>query len=334
MEALAFLAKSNAPIQPLYVLHGDEAFLRRQALLALRRRALGPDADDAAASVHPGDKAQFAAVWDELETAPFFAAKRLVVVENADPFVTRFRQLLEKKIDALPKTGVLVLDVKAWPANTRLAKMVDNAATIVCKAPQQYKVAGWCSEWSAAEYQKQLPTAAAQLLVELAGPEMGQLDQELNKLAIYVGDRAKIDVADVDKLVGRSRAENTWKILDALAEGRPAEALERLDRLFEQGEAPLGILGMLASQLRKLARAGRLVVQGTSMGAALAQVGVPPFDVGAAEKRLRHFGRHRAARIYDKLLEINMGLRGGSPLPERTQFERLLVQWAPKPKTL
>src|SRR5262245_58566440 len=139
MEALAFHAKSNTPIQPLYVLHGDEAFLERQALLALRRRALGPDADEAAASVHPGDKAQFAAVWDELETAPFFAAKRLVVVENADPFVTRFRGLLEKKITSLPPTGVLVLDVKLWPSNTRLAKMVDNAATIVCKPPQAYR---------------------------------------------------------------------------------------------------------------------------------------------------------------------------------------------------
>ena len=90
MEALAFLGKSNAPILPLYVLHGDESFLKRQVLLALRSRALGPDADAAAVSAHPGDKAQFAAGWDELETAPFFAAKRLVVVENADPFVTRF----------------------------------------------------------------------------------------------------------------------------------------------------------------------------------------------------------------------------------------------------
>ena len=42
-------------------------------------------------------------------------------------------------------------------------------------------------------------------LCELVGPEMGLLDQELLKLAIYVGDRKRIDVDDVDKLVGRSR---------------------------------------------------------------------------------------------------------------------------------
>ncbi len=326
MDALAFLAQSSAKIGPLYVLHGDEAFLKRHALLALRQRALGPDSDEAGVSTHPGDKAQFAGVWDELQTAPFFAPRRLVIVDNADPFVTRFRALLEKKISALPATGVLVLDVKLWPANTRLAKMVDQAATIVCKAPTGFKLQGWCTTWSAAAYGKQLPAAAAQLLVDLAGADMGQLDQELQKLAVYVGDKAKIDVADVDRLVGRNRAENTWKIFDALAEGRSAEALRMLDRLFDQGEEPMRMLGAFGSQLRKLAQAGRLAVQGMSVGAALQQVGVPPFGLAGAERQLRHLGRHRAAKLYDWLLEINMGLRGGSSLPERTQFERLLLR--------
>lgn len=326
MDALAFLAQSVANIGPLYVLHGDEAFLKRQALLALRRRALGLDCDDAVVSAHAGDTAQFAAVWDELQTAPFFAPRRFVVVENADPFVTRFRALLEKKIATLPATGVLVLDVKLWPANTRLAKMVDNAATIVCKAPQAYKLPGWCATWSASAHGKQLPPAAAQLLVDLTGSDMGQLDQDLQKLAIYVGDKAQIDVADVDRLIGRNRAENTWKIFDAIGEGRTAEALRMLDRLFDQGEEPMRMLGAFGSQLRKLAQAGRLAVGGMAMGAALTQAGVPPFGLAAAEKQLRGLGRARAARLYDWLIEIQMGLRGGSPLPERTQFERLILR--------
>ncbi len=155
---------------------------------------------------------------------------------------------------------------------------------------------------------------------------MGQLDQELQKLAIYVGTKGTIESDDVDRLVGRSRAESTWKIFDALAAQRPAEALAMLDRLFEQGEEPFRILGAFAFQLRKLAQAGRLATQGMSMAAALERAGVPPFGMAAAEKQLRHLGRHRAARLYQWLLELNMGLRGGSPLPERTQFERFLMR--------
>src|SRR5438552_2314094 len=113
MDSLAFLKLTGA-IGPLYVLHGDETFLKRQVLYALRTRALGPDADDQSMATHAGDKATFAAVYDELQTVPFFAPRRIVVVEGADPFVTRYRGQLEKSIDKLPASGVLVLDVKTW----------------------------------------------------------------------------------------------------------------------------------------------------------------------------------------------------------------------------
>jgi DNA polymerase-3 subunit delta len=65
-----------------------------------------------------------------------------------------------------------------------------------------------------------------------------------------------------------------------------------------------------------------------TVSAALARAGVAPFAMNAAEKLLRNLGRDRAGKLYDWLMELNMGLRGGSPLPERTQFERLLVRIA------
>lgn len=330
MDALPFLANARAKLGSLYVLPGDEAFLKRQVLRAIRKRALGDDVDDQAVSTYPGDKATFAEVFDDLDTAPFFYPKRFVVIDNADPFVTKYRSELEKKVAQLPATGLLVLDVKTWAANTRLAKLVDNSATIVCKSPASFKMAGWCAEWCVAQYQKQLAVPAAALLVDLVGADMGLLDQEMLKLSIYVGAKAKIDVADVDRLVGNSRAENTWKIFDAIAAGNVREGMSILHRLFDQGEEPLRILGAFSMQLRRLAQATRLTTQGTSVTAALEQVGVPPFGLKNAEAQLRHLGRRRLDRLYDWLLQMNLDLRGGSPLPARTLFERLLLKLARK----
>src|SRR5439155_1059749 len=225
-------------VHPLYVVHGDEDFLRRLALQAIRTVVLGGNGDDFSFSSHPGHKATYAAVVDELQTVPFFGERRLVVVENADPFVTRYRAALEKLVGDLPATGSLVLDVKTWPSNTRLAKLVDAKATIVCKAPATFKVPQWCVQWAASRHAKQLTQAAAGLLVDLIGPEMGLLDQELLKLALYVGERKRIDEEDVDKLVGRSRAENIWKIFDAIGAANVGEALTILDRLLDHGEDP------------------------------------------------------------------------------------------------
>jgi DNA polymerase-3 subunit delta len=331
MEALSFLAGNAKPkLGPLYVVHGDEAFLKRQVIRALRKSALGDDADEQSVSTYSGDKATFAEVFDELDTVPFFDPKRVVLVENADPFVTKYRGELEKKLAHLPATGLLILDVKTWAASTRLAKMIDTAATIACKAPARQYLAKWCADWCAGQYQKQIAVDAAKLLTELVDAEMGLLDQELLKLSIYVGAKPRIEFADVDKLVGNNRAQDIWKIFDAISTGNVKDALAIVNRLFDQGEEPLRILGAMTWQLRKLAQAARLSAQGTSLGAAVAQAGVPPFKLREAEAQIRHLGRRRLDRLYDWLLQINLDLRGNSPLPPRILFERFLLKLARK----
>lgn len=324
MDALAFLAKPPAKIGPLYVLPGDEAFLKRHVLLALRARLFGEDADDSAVSTYPGDQADFAQVFDELSTVGFFHPRRLVVIDNADPFVTRYRTTLEKRVNHMPQTGCLVLDVKTWAANTRLAKLVESAATVVCKAPQSGNLTKWCVDWAASQHQKQLTGPAAALLADLIGPEMGQLDQEILKLAIYVGQRNRITDEDVDKLVGQSQAENTWKIFDFIADGQPGEALALLNRLLDQKEEPMRIIGALASHLRKLSLAFLVHRNGKGLTASIQEAGI--FKPKEAEQLMKHLGRRRLLKLHDWLLELNLDMRGGSPLPPRTILEKFLIR--------
>jgi DNA polymerase-3 subunit delta len=329
MDSLAFLEPvARRKVLPIYVLHGDEAFLKRQVLEALRALVFGPEGNDFGYSSHTGDSAVFSTVRNELETAPFLSARRLVVVENADPFVTKNRPLLEKYAAAPAPTGVLVLDVKSWTSTTNLAKLVPAAATISCKAPANYRLPDWCITWVASRYDKKLVDEAARLLVDLVGPEMGLLDQELAKLAIYVGAAPRIESGDVDQLVGSSRAADTFKIFAAIAEGRSAEAFAILARLFEQKQEPIALLGAISYQLRQLARAARLSQQGVPFSEALDQAGIPVFARQSCGAQLRHLGRARANQLYDWLVETDLGLKGSSPLAPRILLERLLVRLA------
>jgi DNA polymerase-3 subunit delta len=331
MDSLSFLQRPAQPTPyPVYVLHGDEAFLKRQVLALLRAQILGESAESMGLATHAGDKAIFATVVEELQTLPFLSPRRLVVVENADPFVTRFRGQLEKLIARPPTAGVLVLEVKTWPANTKLAKAVPDPATLVCKALTTQQLPNWCVQWADRRYGKQLAPGAARLLVELIGADMGHLDQELAKLSAYVEPAVQIDNRAVDRLVGNSRTENTWKIFDAIGEGRTVEALAILGRLFEQGEEPMRILGAFSMQLRRLAQAARLHSLGQPLAGALQQCGVPPFAVRASEQQLRHLGRSRTDRLYEWLIETDLGLKGGSSLPPRSLLEKLVVRLARK----
>jgi DNA polymerase-3 subunit delta len=331
MDSLTFLqGAAKAKPRPIYVLHGDEHFLKRRVTAALRTLVLGVDDDGFGLSIRDGEKVNWVEIHDELETLPFLSSRRLVVIDRADPFVTRERQRLEKYFAEPSKTGVLVLDVQSWPANTKLAKLLPEAATIVCKALESRKLSEWCVQWCAAQHGKPLAAPAARLLVDLVGTDMGLLDQELAKLAIYAGSNSRIDTADVDQLVGQSRAENTWKIFDLIGSGQAGAALALLDRLLDQGEEPLRLLGAFSMQLRRLAQAARLYSQGLAIPDALDRVGVPPFGRNSAEQQLRHLGRRRLDLIYDWLLETDLALKSSNRLPPRTLLERLVVQLARK----
>jgi DNA polymerase-3 subunit delta len=330
MDSLAFLEQvATLEPQPIYAVLGDEDFLKRQVYVALRSRVLGPADASFALSTFTGDKVAFAAVHDELHTLPFLSPRRLVVIEDADTFVTRHRAALEKYAAQPSATGVLVLDVKSWPSNTRLAKLLGDAA-VNCKALPAHRLPDWCVQWAASAHGKQLSQQTARLLVELVGVEMGLLNQELAKLAVYVGDAKRIDAGDVDKLVGSSRLENVWKIFDAVGSGRAGEAVAILGRLFDQGDDPIRILAAFSLQLRRLTQAYRLNQQGQPLPAALAAVGVPPFGIKGCEQQLRHLGRRRLERLYDWLVESDLGLKGSSQLPPRTLLERLVIRLARK----
>src|SRR5262249_31927559 len=133
MDSLGLLERiDRLKPQPIFVLHGDEAFLKRQVLHGLKKQLLGPDADSFALSTYPGDKVRWATVRNDLATLPFFSPRRMVVIDDADPFVTEERKKLEKYVAEPAPTGVLVLMVKSWTTTTNLAKLLDKS-TITCK---------------------------------------------------------------------------------------------------------------------------------------------------------------------------------------------------------
>src|SRR5262245_30780224 len=329
MDCMTFLDRQDKlKPQPVYVVFGDEPFLKALGRHAVRRLVLGDKDDGFAFSSYPGDKAAWAQVIDDLNTLPMLSPRRLVAVESADPFVSENRERLEalfkERLQAEP-TGTLLLDVGTWASNTKLAKAAPDAWVVECRTPASHALPQWCVRWCKERHGKALSADAARHLVDLVGAEMGLLDSEMQKLAVYVGDAARIDKRDVDTLVGASRGENTWQIFELIGAGKGGEALAFLQRLFSQGEDPMKLLGAFSSKLRQLARAARLQAQGVPLLSAMAQADIKTFPAArqAAEQQLRHLGRRRLDRLYDMLLETDQGMKGGSQLPPRLQMERL-----------
>lgn len=334
IDALDYLTKpADYPPRPVCVVFGDEDFLSRRAVFQLRREILGPNDEGFSLSTFDGRSAALPDVLEELETIAMFGdGQRMSVIEAADEFVTNFRAELEDYTASPSESGVLVLAVKSWPANTRLYKILaEKGLSIKCAAPPTARLCSWLKTWASKSHGVKLDPAAAQMLVELVGPELGLLDQELAKLAISAGKGEAISAELVAKMVGTWRSKTAWQMLDSALAGNVGEALVQLDRLLLAGEHPIAILAQISSSLRRFAAATRIVLQDEAAGRrpvlsqALTAAGVKPFALTRAGQELKRLGRHRGARLYRRLLETDLDLKGNSTLPPRLIIERLLV---------
>ena len=194
-----------------------------------------------------------------------------------------------------------------------------------CSALAGVKLTRYLTTLAKDRFGKKLEGDAAALMVELAGDSLGLLEQELDKLASYSGDAAAITGEDVRAVVGGWKTETTWAMLDAVRDGDVARALRLFGELHESGEAPQKTLGGLTFSYRKLCRAVELSRLGKPLPAALKEAGVYYRDSDAYISYLKRVTRPRAELFLLELRRTDAGLKGESPLEERTQVERLLI---------
>lgn len=314
------------------VVFGSESHLRSQVRKALVSVLCGDSEDDAdlGLTTVSGRDADYKTVSDELLTVSMFGDHRVVLVEDADDFVSRHRPQLEKYVEKPAKKSTLVLDVKSWPKNTRLAKKVVSTKGLVLECSELSGAAlyRWIAEVALTEFDKQISKDAAQAMAELAGSSLGLLRQEIEKLANYVGDRERITPEDVRTLVGGWKAETTWVMLNAVRDGRIDEAIGCLDKLLTAGEAPQRILGGVNHTFRRIALATEISRSGVPLSAALQQAGVFFRETGAVERFMRRIGRPQAEQILHRLAKADREMKGGSRTPERIQLEQLLISLA------
>jgi DNA polymerase-3 subunit delta len=332
MHATEYLkAPDQQEIGPVVALHGAERHLKRAVLDGLVKTVLGAGDEEFGLTRFVGKEVELKTVSDELRTVSMWGDRRLVVVEDADDFVTKNRAGLEKYVEQPSSKSVLILDVKSWPKTTRLAKRVTKVGLdLQCAELTGKQLARWLTETCRDKHGKQLSRDAAGLMVQLAGTDLGLLDQELAKLTAFVGERGRIETEDVRALVGGWKAETTWTMIGAVRTGDVGTALTCLDKLLVAGEAPQRILGGLGFVFRKLAKATELARQGIPLYAALRQAGVFSHEVADSTRYLRRLGYSKAQRLYGQLLKMDGNLKGGSRVAPRIAMEQLLVQLSGK----
>ena len=331
----------------LVALVGSEPFLAMHMLSLLRDRLCPDEADrDWAWREFSGDADPDPRdVFDEAATVPLFAgATRAAIVRSADAFVSAARETLEKLANtpraATSGRGLVILELKSLPANTRLAKAIASHGLIVdISIPQRANLAAWVRQWAQSRHGIQLAAATAQRLLERLANDLGQTDQALARLAAATDPAAKKNVIPpeaVDDFAGSPQERTAWGMIDSAAGGDARDAVGQLAALLDAGENPIGISAQIASVLRRLSTAARLLALPADGGRpagveqALREAGVAAWPKALAQAResLMQLGARRARRLPTMLLDLDLSLKGDASrgLRARLALERLFCK--------
>lgn len=317
-------AAGAAPVSsPAYVVFGAEGFLKGQAIRRLLDGLLKPDERAMCLSEYDGPSAELATVFDDLRTLPFLGPCRVVIVRDADPFITAHRQSIEDYLNSPSPTGTLIVECRSFPSNTKLYKRLSPlGGCIECQEMRTYALPPWLVDRSQKEYGKRLDIEAARSLVDHVGDNMGMLDGELSKLAVYVGDRRNITLEDIEKLVGHDREEKVFGILAAMARGDRATSLRLWEEVWQTDRAAEArAIGGIAYGVRKLLDAHSQVQNGVSTFVLSKRMFT---NEDALKAQLRVFPPERLHRQLADLCEADLASKTGTR-SVRTSVERFIL---------
>lgn len=291
-------------LAPLYLVVGAEAYLRRTALQRITETVAQVAGCPVAPQRFEAATCSGAELVARAQSEDLFAARQCLVVQGAEVWKAEaWAALLAWIPHSSPTATVVVVAEKLDQRTGGVKSVLAQVCAIECKPLYPNKV----PEWIRIECQrrgKPISREAAQLLADVVGVELGQLDQAIEKLFLYGGTTPLIDVATVEAVILETSQHTVFEFTAAVGAGERAIACHLLDRLLGGGEPPVVILSLLARHWRLLARARAWQEESAKGKAPLAQVlKVPPMFVGEyarqAESRsgpaLKRALRHIAA---------------------------------------
>ncbi len=250
MNALEWLrAPSRGAIRSVCAVFGDDTYLVRESVSAVGRAVFPDDDQGSGISRFPGPGTALASVLDEARTLPFFSRERLVIVDDADPFVTKYRKELEAYTEKPCESGILLLQTKQWLSTTRLAKLVEKVGLAIdCSSPREGDLGplakrARASSGSRPSSTPRAPGSCSSWWVPRRGSSSPRSRNCLSTSANRDGSSERTSL----NWSGPAALETVWKTLDALA-GQGRVALEHLDSLIADGEDPVGLLAAMSRQ--------------------------------------------------------------------------------------
>ncbi|QLH34832.1 MAG: DNA polymerase III subunit delta [Parachlamydiaceae bacterium] len=322
---------SPAHFAPVYMILSKDEFNRKIAYEKLIKHLLGEQiANPMALSVYNEEKADIAKILQELDTLGIFAAKRVVVIHQADNLLKPATEKLLTYYENPNPSVYLVLTASSIAANTNFYKKSELVGVIL-EIPEEksWEKEKSLKEWvdqKAAACGKQIESAAIQLLLKQIGTDQALLNQEIEKLVCYVGDRSKVTSQDVSAICISVNTENVWQLGEAIFQRDPTAALRIALALIKEGIPLLMLLRQIRTQFQTDFQVCTLLAQGGSGSEITKQFGYMKGQILEKHMHLaKNFGLQRFRKGLILIDETELAAKN-SAAENAYLIERLIVK--------
>lgn len=332
----------------IYLLLNCDEYLAARRIAALKSSLGEREMADLNTAEYSGAQANAAELLGQASMMPFLTERRLIIAnayleqldkrmaasKGTDSAAHAEAERLVRDLPAVPATCDLVfveergIDKRRglWRGFTRaragetrhdvpgIEQLVNDRQIVLesLATPDAQALPGWLQQHARAK-RVEIDRPAVQLLATFVGPNLRQLDNELEKLAAYARGRT-IHTDDVKLLVSDASEALIWNLTDALSQRNGRLAMQTLAVLRRNEANPFYLLTMIARQYRIMVKVKDAMAQNRSGSEfEIAKlVGEKPFPV---KKAMQQSSKYTAADLDDvieRLLEADYAMKTGA----------------------
>ena len=310
-----------------YLLYGDEAYLKQQYKHNLVK-ALNPDGDTMNFNHYEGKGVDVKQLIDLCETMPFFADRRVILLEDTGFFKNKSEELADY-MKELPDYLCMVFVESEVDKRNRMYKAVKACGTIAEFARQDEKT---LMRWAAGilgKAGKKITQRDMELLLTKTGTDMGNLRMELEKLIFYTEGRDVVTAEDIEEICTTQTTNRIFDMVRAVTEKNQKRALDLYYDLLTLKEPPMRILFLLAKQYRQLLQVKQFAEAGLAQQEMASKLGVPSFAVRNIASCARAYTISELEQAIKDFVDAEESVKTGR-LEDKLSVELLIIKYSSK----
>ena len=315
----------------VYLLYGEEAYLRndrRDRLL----KALMPEQADMNYTRYVGKDIDTAQVISLGSTMPFFAERRLILIEDSEWFRSSHDDMADF-IKELPDYLVIVFCEAQVDRKYRLYKAVSSAGHVEeCARQKPEALVSWIAAYLGHVGGKKITKSAASYLLNRIGEDMFRLKTEMDKLISYTAGAQAVREQDIDAICSVTVSDRIFDMLRAITNRDQKKALDLYADLLALKEAPVKILVLLGRQFTQVLYAKELTEQRLSQSEMASLLGVRPFMVRSLVECAGKFELQELEEAVRDTAEADEAIKTGR-MSDLLAAELLIVRYSSRKRT-